>query len=103
MAAYELFCEHYPHGAPVHMVGVTVSGFDYHVQQLSLGELTGENEGYARRERAETAVSNIRKKYGYAMLQRGIVLEDQSLNGLDIRGKKHAATQMIVNDEQEEK
>ena len=103
MAAYELFCEHYPHGAPVHMIGVTVSGFDYHVQQLSLGELTGENEGYARRERAETAVLNIRKKYGYAMLQRGIVLEDQSLNGLDIRGKKHAATQTIVNDEQEEK
>ena len=88
-AAYELFCGHYPHGAPVHMIGVTVSGFDYHVQQLSFDDVTGGNEGYERRERAEDAVSKIRKKYGYAMVQRGIVLEDETLNGLDVRGRKH--------------
>ena len=43
---------------------------------------------YDKRERAEKAIENIRGKYGYASLQRGIVLTDEELNGLDIRGKK---------------
>lgn len=88
-AAYELFCAHYPHGAPVRMIGVSVSGFDHHVEQMSLLELVdGEKQGYEKRERAEQAVANIRGKYGYASLQRGIVMTDESVNGLDIRGKK---------------
>lgn len=99
-AAYELFCAQYPHGAPVHMIGITVSGFDYHVQQLSFGDATGEDEGYARRDRAELAVLTLRKKYGYSMVQRGIVMEDGALNGLDIRGKKHAPSGSAQNDEE---
>jgi hypothetical protein len=71
------------------MIGVTVSGFDRHIEQLSiLDVIEGENQGYEKRERAEKAVESIRGKYGYASLQRGIVLTDEKVNGLDIRGKK---------------
>ncbi len=87
--AYELFCKNYAHGAPVRMIGVTVSGFDHHIEQMSLLDgIDGEKQSYEKRERAEKAVANIRGKYGYASLQRGIVLTDEQVNGLDIRGKK---------------
>ena len=88
-AAYELFCQHYPRGASVRMIGITVSGFNHHVEQLSIMDFVeGDNGGYERRERAEKAVEGIRGKYGYASLQRGIVLEDDRVKGLDILGKK---------------
>lgn len=88
-AAYDLFCTHYPLGAPVRMIGVTVSGFDHHIEQMSMLDFVdGKKQGYEKRERAEQAVANIRGKYGYASLQRGIVMTDEQVNGLDIRGKK---------------
>ncbi len=88
-AAFELFCKHFPHGVKVRMLGVTVSGFDYHIEQMSLDSLiSGESASYEKKERAESAIAKIREKYGYATVQRGVVLEDEKLNGLDIRGKK---------------
>ncbi len=89
--AYELFCRHYPAGMRVRMLGITVSGFDYHVEQLTLDDAICENSGaisYDKKERAENAVAKIREKYGYATLQRGVVFGDEKLGGLDIRGKK---------------
>jgi DNA polymerase-4 len=87
--AYQLFCEHCPYGTRVRMLGITISGFDYHIQQLSLDEmLGGDKASYDKKERAESAVAKLREKYGYATVQRGLVLEDEKLNGLDIRGKK---------------
>ncbi len=92
--AYKLFCEHYPPNGKVRMLGITISGFDYCVEQLSLlDEFAGENETpYEKKERAETAVAKIREKYGYAKIQRGLVLEDSRLNGLDIRSHKEEET-----------
>ncbi len=88
-AAFELFCKHFPEGYAVRMLGVTVSGFDYHIEQLSFDEiLSGNGDGYEKRERAESAIAKLREKYGYATVQRGVILEDDKLNGLDIRGKK---------------
>ena len=87
-AAYELFCRRFPIGTRVRMLGVTVSGFDYHVEQMSLDNFLDEGANYEKRERAENAVAKLRDKYGYATVQRGLVLEDEKLNGLDIRGKK---------------
>ena len=88
-AAYGLFCKNYPFALPVRMIGITVSGFDHHVEQMSLMDFaSGESGDYDKRERAEQAIANIRGKYGYASLQRGIVMEDERINGLDIRGKK---------------
>ena len=89
--AFELFCKHCPIGMRIRMLGVTVSGFDYHVEQLSLDSALADNEGkisYEKKERVENAVARLREKYGYATLQRGVVLEDEKLDGLDIRGKK---------------
>ncbi len=88
-AAFELFCKQYPLGKKVRLLGVTLSGFDYHVEQLDLdGVLSGSAASYEKKERAENAVAKIREKYGYATLQRGVVLQDDKLNGLDIRGRK---------------
>ena len=36
----------------------------------------------------EDAIAKLRDKYGYSSVQRGVVLEDAKVNGLDIRGKK---------------
>ena len=86
-AAYALYCQHFPLGMRVRMLGITVSGFDYHIEQMTLdGAFDGQD--YEKEERMESAVEKIRKKYGYATLQRGVVMEDEKLNGLDIRGKK---------------
>ena len=88
-AAYELYCKHFPIGTKVRMLGVTVSGFDYHVEQLSLdAAIAPQGITYEKKERMESAIQKLRNKYGYASLQRGLVLEDEKLNGLDIRGKK---------------
>ena len=88
-AAFDLYCRHFPIGTQVRMLGVTVSGFDYHIEQLSLDSfLSGTKNTYEKRERAEDAIAKLRDKYGYASVQRGVVLEDDRLNGLDIRGKK---------------
>ncbi len=84
--AFALFCKHYPIGEKVRLLGVSVSGFDYQIEQLSL--LDGMENGYEKKERAEDAVAKIREKYGYASMQRGVVLADEKLKGLDIRGKK---------------
>ena len=88
-AAYELFCRNFPLGYKVRMLGVTVSGFDYHIEQMTLDSmLSGERSKYDKKERAESAIAKIREKYGYATVQRGVVMGDEKLNGLDIRGKK---------------
>ena len=71
------------------MLGITVSGFDYHVEQMSLDSfLSGDRANYDKKERAESAIAKLREKYGYASVQRGLILEDEKLSGLDIRGKK---------------
>ena len=86
--AFELFCKHYPCGASVRMLGVTVSGFDHHIEQLTIGETLGGGKVYEKKERVENAVAKLREKYGYVAVQRGVVMEDAELNGLDIRGQK---------------
>ncbi len=99
-AAFRLFCEHYPRGAKVRLLGVTVSGFDHHVEQLTIGETLGGGESYEKKERAENAVAKLREKYGYKTVQRGVVMVDERLCGLDIRGKKE---EKITDKEKSEK
>ena len=55
------------------MLGITISGFDYDVRQLTFDQLV-ESQAYDKKERAENAVASIRKKYGYDTLQRGVVM-----------------------------
>ncbi len=85
----KLYCQHFPKGVRVRMLGITVSGFDYHVEQMSLDSfLSGERANYEKKDRAESAIAKLREKYGYASVQRGVILQDEKLSGLDIRGKK---------------
>ena len=87
-AAFELYTESVPAATNAHMLGVAVSDFDFNVEQLSLGGVGGARDNYEKRRRAEDAVAEIRKKYGYAKVQRGIVMEDESLIGADIEHRK---------------
>lgn len=101
--AFELFDKYYPYGAKVRMLGVTVSGFDHHVEQLTLdAALDGASADYEKKERAENAIAKLREKYGYATVQRGIVLEDDKLNGLDIRGRKEETSSNAQKTDEEE-
>ncbi len=85
--AYELFCNKFPLGGKVRLLGITLSGFDYQVEQLTIGEAVNA-KAYEKKESVENAVAKIREKYGYATMQRGVVMLDENVNGLDIRGKK---------------
>ena len=88
-AAYDLFCKHFPEGTAVRLLGITVSGFDNQIEQLSLDALPAE-AAYQKREKVESAVEKLREKYGFSSVQRGVVIEDESLKGLDLR--KHSQT-----------
>ena len=89
--AYALFCKRCPQGTKIRLLGVAVSSFDYQEEQLSLFDTLDEKDGkksYEKKEAVETAVEKLRGKYGYASVQRGLVLEDKHLDGLDVRGIK---------------
>ena len=64
-------------------MGVTVSGFDNGQSQITLDETAGD---YAKRERVERCVDAIRKKHGYASVQRGIVAENPADMHNDVKG-----------------
>ena len=85
-AAFSLFKSQYTARRAVRGLGVTVSGFDKGVQQLSIDDLAGD---YDKKERAERAVGEIRKKYGYSKIQRGIMYEDRfPCGGLRTKGAR---------------
>lgn len=84
-AAYALFCERYAARRAVRGLGVTVSGFDGGMEQMSFDDLGGD---YDKKARAEAAVGRIRQKYGYASVQRGIMFEDPLAPGMDVRGER---------------
>ena len=83
--AFKLYLEHWGKGKPVRMLGITVSGFDYHIRQLTLDDALGDESGYKKKERAESAVAKIREKYGFKTVQRGVLFADEKLGGLDIK------------------
>ena len=70
--AYDLFVQTLPPAFRVRSLGVTVSGFDNGISQITYDEACG---NYEKRERVERCVDEIRKKHGYSKLQRGIVAE----------------------------
>lgn len=71
--AYELFEENIKPPFKIRALGVTVSGFDNGESQVTFDESFGD---YQKLEKVERAVDEIRKKYGYDKLQRGIIAED---------------------------
>lgn len=81
--AFELFKEKVKFPFAVRALGVTVSGFDKNLSQMTFDEVGGD---YKKRERAERAVDKIRKKYGYSLVQRGIMADDAEAAHNDIKG-----------------
>ena len=70
--AYDLFIKNVRPPFKIRSLGVTVSGFDNGVSQITYDEACGD---YKKRERVERCVDEIRRKHGYSKLQRGIVAE----------------------------
>lgn len=99
-AAYALFCEKYRADKPVRGLGVTASGFDLGVEQLTFEALTGD---YDKRARAEEAVAKIREKHGYSKLQRGIMYEDPVALRMDVRGERLSGIKGRNKERQEER
>ena len=83
-------------------LGVTVSGFDKGVEQLTFGFLSGD---YEKKARAEQAVEKIRSKYGYEKLQRGIMFEDKASLTMDLKGGRLMRPKKgeIISDEGKDK
>ena len=80
-----LFKSQYKARRAVRGLGVTVSGFDKGVEQMSIDDLAG---SYDKKDRVERAVGEIRKKYGYGTIQRGIMYEDRTALSMDVRGER---------------
>lgn len=80
--AFDLFKENVIPPFKVRALGVTVSGFDNGVSQMTFDESFG---NYKKREKVERTVDEIRKKHGYDKLQRGIVAEDPAEMRNDIK------------------
>ena len=81
--AYSLFLSKFRPPFKVRALGITVSGFDGGASQMTFDETSG---NYSKRERVERCVDDIRKKHGYASVQRGIVAEDPTEMHNDIKG-----------------
>lgn len=81
--AFGLFKEKFKPPFKVRALGVTVSGFDRGSSQLTFDETAGT---YEKHERAERCVDEIRKKHGYASVQRGIIAEVPDEMHNDIKG-----------------
>lgn len=71
--AYDIFCANFAPPFKIRALGVTVSGFDKGISQLTIEETEG---NYQKREKVERTVDEIRKKHGYSKLQRGIITDD---------------------------
>ena len=80
--AYDLFVQNVKPPFRVRSLGVTVSGFDNGVSQITYDEACG---NYKKRERIERCVDEIRKKHGYSKLQRGIVAEVEGEMNNDVK------------------
>ena len=86
--AWELFKENYEWHAPIRSVGVRVSNLSPETEphQLDLFMTEAQREKYLR---ADLAVSEIRNRFGYESVLRGLMYFDKSLSGLDAKADDH--------------
>ncbi len=75
--ACELFERRYTSKTPVRLLGVSVSGFSYGVDQLVFDD---EGRNTEKEERAEKAFLELKKKYGINTMQRGSIYKNSSLS-----------------------
>ncbi len=80
--AFALFKANVKQPFAVRALGVTVSGFDNGISQVTLDEADGR---YTKLEKVERCVDEIRRKHGYDKLQRSTVAEEPSQMRNDIK------------------
>ena len=80
--AFELFKANVLPPFKVRALGVTVSGFDNGISQITIDESSG---NYKKLEAVERCVDEIRKKHGYDKLQRGIIAAEPEEMKNDIK------------------
>jgi len=94
-AAYDLFETLYTWENPVRGAGVTVCDFTFGTEQLSLDfDLNSER----KKDRLDSAIDDIRKKYGNNSVQRARILQDKKLASTDIKGEKGTLRGDFFND-----
>ncbi|MBE5743780.1 MAG: DNA polymerase IV [Clostridiales bacterium] len=72
--AFRLFKENYNYSVGIRTLGISVSGFDNSVRQISFEEVK-----YEKKVNLNNAVGDIKEKYGNKSLLKGIVLKDKKL------------------------
>ena len=91
-ASYTIFNELYKWDKPVRGAGVSVCNFTQGAEQLLLGV---DYDKEIKKDKIDSTVDGIRKKYGNTSLQRATILQDKRLAGVDIKGESfsHEITQ----------
>ena len=86
--AWELFKANYDWEHPIRSVGVRVSNLvpDTSPHQLDLFMSEDQREKYLK---ADMAVTDIRRRFGYDSVLRGIMYFDRGLSGLDAKADDH--------------
>ena len=84
--SYKLFESLYKWERPVRAAGVSVTDFTLGKEQLSLDIDIIPDKKHDKNDRLESAVDDIRRKYGTNAVQRARILQDEKLSGTDIKG-----------------
>ncbi|MHB1452644.1 MAG: DNA polymerase Y family protein [Saccharofermentanales bacterium] len=79
-AAMALFSQKYTWQNPVRTIGIRVSG----LKHLYFGQLTLFDDTPARDERLDSAIDEIRRRYGYFSIERALLLENKNLSELPV-------------------
>lgn len=82
--AFSLFRQAYPWREYVRGLGVSVSDFRFGAEQL---DLFSDFVQIEKRERLNTAIDQLRRKYGNNIIQSAIVYKDPKIRDLDIKGE----------------
>lgn len=82
--AFKLFKEVYPWKEYVRGLGIAVTDFLTGDEQLDMFGDVAKDE---KQKRLDSAIDNLRKKYGNNIIQSAVVLKDPKLRDLDIKGE----------------
>jgi membrane protein insertase Oxa1/YidC/SpoIIIJ len=68
--------------------GVAIILFTLVTKLITLPIYYKQQKNMAHTQLVQPKLAKLREKYGYSAIQRGIVIGDEKVDGLDIRGKK---------------
>ena len=86
MACYKLFCQHFDWSLTVRAIGVRVTNLTDGKIQYDIFENVNNLE---RKQRLETVIETIRRRFGYEIIRRGNVLAHDGLSGINPHSEIH--------------